>query len=233
MKENHTNKLAFILICFVFLMFIEATIFGNGSIVLVLLGIGMMYFSMRKRNRFLFWSGFTLFIIAVFSMWSLRLLLLAIMGYILYKLWKNEPIQQVFRPFDTVYKETPNSIIQNKLFSSQTTPFNAYEWQDVHVQSFYGEQVIDVTQTVLPKGTSFISIRQSLGKVTIYVPYEIPVRLHYATIIGEADIFGRGVQRLWNKSVLVKDGYLDDIKYASELVITVSTWIGDIEVIRK
>ena len=112
-------------------------------------------------------------------MWSLRLLLLAIMGYILYKLWKNEPIQKMIRPFDTVYKETPNSIIQNKLFSSQTTPFNAYEWQDVHVQGFYGEQVIDVTQTVLPKGTSFISIRQSLGKVTIYVPYEIPVRLHY------------------------------------------------------
>lgn len=214
-------------------MFIEATIFGNGSIVLVLLGIGMMYFSMRKRTRFLFWTGFTLLILAVFSMWSLRLLLLAIMGYILYKLWKNEPIQKMIRPFDTVYKETPNSIIQNKLFSSQTTPFNAYEWQDVHVHSFYGEQVIDVTQTVLPKGTSFVSIRQSLGKVTIYVPYEIPVRLHYATIIGEADIFGRGEQRLWNQSVLVKDGYLEDVTYASELVITVSTWIGDIEVIRK
>ncbi|MGB2872363.1 MAG: hypothetical protein WBC10_10865, partial [Psychrobacillus psychrotolerans] len=86
MKENQTNKLAFILICFVFLMFIEATIFGNGSIVLVLLGIGMMYFSLRKRTRFLFWTGFILLIIAIFSMWSLRLLLLAIMGYILYKL---------------------------------------------------------------------------------------------------------------------------------------------------
>ena len=233
MKENQTNKLAFILICFVFLMFIEATIFGNGSIVLVLLGIGMMYFSLRKRTRFLFWTGFILLIIAIFSMWSLRLLLLAIMGYILYKLWKNEPIQHMVRPFDTVYNETPNSIIQNKLFSSQTTPFNAYEWQDVHVQSFYGEQVIDVTQTVLPKGLSFVSVRQSLGTVTIYVPYEIPVRLHFATIIGEADIFGRGVQRLWNQSVLVKDGYLDDVLYASELVITVSTWIGDIEVIRK
>jgi predicted membrane protein len=155
------------------------------------------------------------------------------MIYVLYKLWKNEPIRQMIRPFDTVYKETPNSIIQNKLFSAQTTPFNAYEWQDVHVQSFYGEHVIDVTETVLPKGTSFISIRQSLGKVTIYVPYEVPVRIHYATIIGEANIFGRGIQRLWNQSVVLKDGYLDDVDFASELVITVSTWIGDIEVIRK
>lgn len=233
MKENQTNKLAFILICFVFLMFIEATVFGNGSIVLVLLGIGMIYFSLRRRTRFLFWTGFIFILIAIFSMWSLRLLLIAIMIYILYKMWKNEPIRQMIRPFDTVYEETPNSIIQNKLFSAQTTPFNAYEWQDVHVQSFYGEHVIDVTQTVLPKGTSFISIRQSLGKVTIYIPYEVPVRLHYATIIGEANIFGRGVQRLWNQSVVLKDGYLEDVAYASELVITVSTWIGDIEVIRK
>lgn len=233
MKENQTNKLAFILICFVFLMFIEATIFGNGNIVLVLLGIGMIYFSLRKRTRFLFWTGFILILIAIFSMWSLRLLLIGIMMYALYKLWKNEPIRQVIRPFGNVYDETPNSIIQNKLFSAQTTPFQAYEWQDVHVQSFYGEHVIDVTETVLPKGTSFISIRQSLGKVTVYVPYEVPVRLHYATIIGEANILGRGVQRLWNQSVVLKDGYLDDVTYASELVITVSTWIGDIEVIRK
>ncbi|WP_313893175.1 cell wall-active antibiotics response protein LiaF [Psychrobacillus sp.] len=233
MKDGQTNKLAFILICFVFLMFIEATIFGNGSIVLVLLGIGMIYFSLRRRARFLFWTGFIFIIMAIFSMWSLRLLLIAIMMYALYKLWKNEPIRQIIKPFDTVYKETPNSIIQNKLFSAQTTPFNAYEWQDVHVQSFYGEHMVDVTQTVLPKGTSFISIRQSLGKVTIYVPYEVPVRVHYATIIGEANIFGRGVQRLWNQSVVLKDGYLDDVTYASELVITVSTWIGDIEVVRK
>ncbi len=233
MKENQTNKLAFIFLCFAVLMFIEATIFGNGNIVLVLLGIGMIYFSLRKQSRFWFWTGFVFLIIAIFSMWSLRLLLLTIMLYVLYKLWKNEPITQVIRPFGTTYEESPNSIIQNKLFSAQTTPFHAYEWQDVHVQSFYGDHVIDVTETVLPKGTSLISIRQSLGKVTIYVPYEIPVRLHYATIIGEANIFGHGAQRLWNQSVLLKDSYLDGVTYASELVITVSTWIGDIEVIRK
>lgn len=233
MKENQTNQFAFVLICFVVLVFIEATIFGNGSIVLVLLGIGMMYYSLRKQSRFLFWSGLIVLIIAIFSMWSLRVFLISIMLYVLYKLWKNESISRVIRPFGDVYEETPNSVIKNKLFSAQTTPFQAYEWQDVHVQSFYGEFVIDVTETVLPKGTSFISIRQTLGKVTIYVPYEIPVRLHYATIIGEANIIGRGVQRLWNQSVVLKDGYREDVTYPSELIISVSAWIGDIEVIRK
>ncbi len=233
MKENQTNKLAFFLICFVFLIFIEATIFGNGNIILVLLGIGMMYFSLRKQSKYMFWLGFIFLILAIFSMWSLRLFLVAILVYSLYKLWKNEPISQVIKPFGKVYEETPNSIIQNKLFSSQSTPFQAYEWQDVHVQSFYGDYVIDVTETVLPKGTSLISIRQSLGKVTIHVPYEIPVRIHYTTVIGEARILSRGVQRLWNQTVLVKDGYLDEVSHPAELLITVSTWIGDVEVIRK
>ena len=233
MKENQTNKLAFFLICFVFLIFIEATIFGNGNIILVLLGIGMMYFSLRKQSKYIFWLGFIFLILAVFSMWSLRLFLVAIIVYSLYKLWKNEPISQVIKPFGTVYEETPNSIIQNKLFTSQSTPFQAYEWQDVHVQSFYGDYMIDVTETVLPKGTSLISIRQSLGKVTIYVPYEIPVRIHYTTVIGEAHILSRGARRLWNQTVLVKDGYSEKVSHSAELVITVSTWIGDIEVIRK
>lgn len=233
MKENQTNKLAFFLICFVFLIFIEATIFGNGNIILVLLGIGMMYFSLRKQSKYMFWLGFIFLILAIFSMWSLRLFLVAILVYSLYKLWKNEPISQVIKPFGKVYEETPNSIIQNKLFSSQSTPFQAYEWQDVHVQSFYGDYVIDVTETVLPKGTSLISIRQSLGKVTIHVPYEIPVRIHYTTVIGEARILSRGVQRLWNQTVLVKDGYLEEVSHPAELLITVSTWIGDVEVIRK
>ena len=143
-------------------------------------------------------------------MWSLRLLLLAIMVYILYKLWKNEPITKDSSTIWYTYmKKLQIVLFKISYFLRKRLHFNAYEWQDVHVQSFYGEQVIDVTETVLPKGTSFISIRQSLGKVTIYVPYEIPVRLHYATIIGEANIFGHGVQRLWNQSVLLKDGYLD------------------------
>lgn len=232
--ERKPNKQAsFFLICFVFLIFIEATIFGNGNIILVLLGIGMMYFSLRKQSKYMFWLGFIFLILAIFSMWSLRLFLVAILVYSLYKLWKNEPISQVIKPFGKVYEETPNSIIQNKLFSSQSTPFQAYEWQDVHVQSFYGDYVIDVTETVLPKGTSLISIRQSLGKVTIHVPYEIPVRIHYTTVIGEARILSRGVQRLWNQTVLVKDGYLDEVSHPAELLITVSTWIGDVEVIRK
>ncbi len=233
MRDNQTNKLAFILICFVFLVFIEAVIFGNGNIILVLAGLGLIYFSLRKQSKTLFWTGFVLLVIAIFSMWSLRLFILGIIFYFLYKLWKNEPIHEVIRPFGKVYEDSPGRVIQNKLFSTQTTPFQAYEWEDIHVQSFYGDFLIDVTETVLPKGTSFISVRQSIGKVTIHVPYEIPVRIHYATLIGEANLLGRGAQRLWNQTVVLKDGYLDNVPNASELVITIFTWVGDIEVIRK
>ncbi len=233
MRDNQTNKLAFLLICFVFLVFIEADVFGSGNIILVLIGLGLMYFSLRKQSKSLFWTGFILLVIAVLSMWSLRIFIVGVISYFLYKLWRNEPVTDVIRPSEKIYEDIPDQVIQNKLFSTQTTPFQAYEWKDVHVQSFYGDFLIDVTETVLPKGTSFISVRQSFGKVTIHIPYEIPVRIHYATIIGEANLLGRGNQRLWNQTVLLKDGYRDDVTHVSDLVIIVSTWVGDIEVIRK
>lgn len=85
----------------------------------------------------------------------------------------------------------------------------------------------------MPKGTSLISIRQGFGKVRIIVPYEIPVRLHYNTFVGDAKCFGNAYPRIWNDTITLRDGY-DLIEEAStELIITVSTLFGDVEVIRQ
>ena len=86
-------------------------------------------------------------------------------------------------------RETPNGIWKNKLFSVQSSPFSSYEWEDIHIQGLFGDIHIDVTDTVLPKGTSLISVRQGIGKIKIELPYEIPVRIHYTTLIGDAKLF--------------------------------------------
>lgn len=124
-------------------------------------------------------------------------------------------------------------IIQNKAFSFQKTPTNAYEWQDIHVQGIVGDLTIDTTQTLLPKGTSLISVRQGFGKVRIAVPYEVPVRIHFNTMVGDVQLFGNRMPRLWNKTISMKDGYNQEIEHTVELIITVSTLFGDVEVIRK
>lgn len=235
MQRISTDRITFWLLAALLLIFVEAMIFHNGSVLFVLFGIGLLYVSLRRKSRMFFWIGIACLGFALLSMWSLRLLIVATLIYILVRLWKGDNTEQVIQPFigdDDI--DTPNSIIQNKLFSVQSTPFQAYEWEDVHVQGFYGDISIDATQTVLPKGTSLISVRQGIGKVRVAVPYEIPVRIHYTTLLGDARMFGASKKRLWNQSLLFKNGYVKEIGVApSELIITVSTWLGDVEVIRK
>ena len=234
MQRIPTDRITFWLLSALLLVFVEVMFFHNGSVLFVLFGVGLIYISLRRKSRLLFWSGVVFLGIALLSMWSLRLFIVAILVYILVRLWKGEETQQIIEPFLGDNIETPNAIIQNKLFSIQSTPFQAYEWQDVHVQGFYGNITIDATQTVLPKGSSLVSVRQGIGKIRIAVPYEIPVRIHYTTLLGDALLFGASKKRLWNQSLVLQNGYNEAQGSASsELIIAVSTWLGDVEVIRK
>lgn len=234
MQRFSTDRITFWLLAALLLIFVEAMFFHNGSVLFVLFGIGFIYLSLRRRSRLFFWSGVAFLGVALLSMWSLRLLIALTMVYILVRLWKGDETEQVIQPFVGDKAETPNAIIQNKLFSVQSTPFQAYEWEDVHVQGFYGNITIDTTQTVLPKGTSLISVRQGIGKIRVAVPYEIPVRIYYTTLLGDARLFGANKKRIWNQSVTLQNGYPEAQGEAtSELIIAVSTWLGDVEVIRK
>lgn len=233
MQKYDTNKIAFLILAFLLLIFVESFFFGNANILYVLLGVGLLYYGTKQRSKWTFMTGVFLIVIALFNLWSLRLFTLGVFAYILYKLWKGVPAEEILRPIREFKKETPNGIWKNKLFSIQTSPFSSYEWEDIHIQGVFGDISIDVTDTVLPKGTSLISIRQAIGKIKIELPYEIPVRVHYTTLYGEAKVFHYEKKRLVNEFLHMKDGYLADVESNSELIITIATWAGDVEVVRK
>lgn len=233
MKASPTNKMTFYILGFFLLVFIEAFVLGNANFLYVLFGAILLYYGVKQRSKWTFIGGLLLILIALFNLWSLRLLLFGAIGYILYKLWHGVPSEEILQPLRSLKKETTNGIWKNKLFSIQSSPFSAYEWEDVHIQGFFGDLSIDVTNTVLPKETSLISIRQGIGKVKIELPYEIPVRVHYTTLVGEATIFQYEKKRLWNESLHMKDGYPVQSDQSPELIITIATWVGDVEVVRK
>ncbi|MBE1555276.1 cell wall-active antibiotics response protein LiaF [Sporosarcina limicola] len=233
MKHIDTSKITFWGFAFLLLIFIEATFFHNGNTVFVLLGAGLLYYGSRKRSKWTFVIGLFFIVMALLTLWSLRLLIFTILLYVLVKLWKGVPSGEIMRPLKEFQKETPNGIWKNKLFTIQSSPFTSYEWEDIHVQGFFGDIHIDVTDTVLPKGTSFISVRQGLGKIKIDLPYEIPVRIHYTTLLGDARIFDVHRKKLINETLHMKDSYEGQQVGHAELIITLSTWFGDIEVTRK
>lgn len=233
MKQDKTNKFAFWGFLFLLLIFTESFLFGSGNFVLVLFGAGLIYFGTKRQSKWLFILGLFFIAIALFTLWSLRLFIFIVLIYILLKLWKGASPEEIMRPIRDFNKETPNGIWKNKMFSIQSSPFSSYEWEDIHIQGVFGDIHVDVTDTVLPKGTSFISIRQGIGKIKIELPYEIPVRIHYTTLFGEANLFGTYRKRLLNEFLHMKDGYPTQSNDQAELVITLSTWVGDVEVTRK
>ncbi|WP_318241687.1 cell wall-active antibiotics response protein LiaF [Sporosarcina quadrami] len=233
MQKLDTNKMTFWIIAFLLLIFIEAAFLSNGNIIFLLLGAGFTYWGFKKRYKWLTFLGLFFFVMALLKLWSLRMLVLAAFTYLLMNLWKGVPADQIMRPLKAFNKETPNGIWKNKLFSVQSSPFSSYEWEDMHIQGVFGDIHVDVTDTVLPKRTSFISIRQGFGRVKIDLPYEIPVRIHYSTLFGEARILDIHPKRMVNETLHYKDGYDNPIGDRAELIISIATWIGDIEVNRK
>lgn len=221
-----TNKLTFWVLCFFLLVFVELTIFNNGGAFCLLIGAVLLYLSFSKNKRFLKWTGIFFIAIALFTMWSLRLFIVILLLYMLYQYLQreNEP-KIVTLEFDKL----PTT--ENKLFGTIPAPEDAYKWQDVQIQRLAGDITIDTTQTVLPAGPSLVTIRQGIGKVQIYVPYEIPFRLHYTTLFGDFTCLQGHPQRLLNESIVFSDGNPEDAKRT--LVIHVATWLGDLEVLRK
>lgn len=241
---KRTERLSMFLLIALVIILIEGTLFESDLIFSLFFGAAMIYFGRRWMEKLLgkilFWFGCFMTVIVILGMTSLRLLLIAAVCYALYQLVKskkqptaitlNESLQSVpLRPDHTL--EHP--FFSNQLFSVQSSPEQAYEWKDIHIQGLFGDVEVDVSNTVLPKGTAIISIRQLIGKVKIDVPYEVPVRIRFATLAGNAYVFHKYSSMLWNDTFYFEDDHHVEQQGAeTTLVILVSTILGDIEVNR-
>ncbi|ARK25074.1 hypothetical protein SporoP37_10715 [Sporosarcina sp. P37] len=233
MAKMDSSKVSVYVLGLLAIAFVESLLFSNGNFIFLLLGWGCLDYGYRKREKWTAIAGIVFIVIALLTLWSVRLLILVIVLYIILKLWRGTPANEVFGDLTKPRKRRSQGLWRNRLFSVQSTPFSTYEWEDVHLQGFFGDVHVDVTDTVLPKGASTISIRQIFGRITIEVPYDIPVRIHYATLYGEAKMLENDTQQLFNESVQEQDGYGTKRPNDPELIITLFTWIGDVEVRRK
>lgn len=227
MNKYTTDQLTTALIILFLIVFTELTVFNNGGAFLLIITGFLFYFSFKKRKRALFWIGCFFAFLAVMAVLTLRLFVIAILIYMLYKQYKK-PQDDIIVSGDAFDK---GSIHKNDFIGITSPPLEAYKWQDVQIQRFLGDITIDTTQTILPNGTSVISIRQAIGKVTVVVPYDIPFRLQYTTILGEVKLPQKPSKRLMNEHIVVEDG--EPVEAKRKLVIHVATWLGDVEVVRQ
>lgn len=239
-RRFRTDAFNWILIIGVILLIAEI-IFSFGSTIIptllfiVLLFIGWKNFH-KLWGKILFWFFFLCTVISVLNIWAVRFFIVAVLVLFVFEYVKSK------KQTETLIPSLPGKIINqedmvkidplfdHKLFGNQKTEDNAYQWRDINIYGAFGNRIIDLSNTVLPQDTAVISIRHIMGKIEIYVPYEVEVSIHHSSVIGRAHIFSQHHWELMNKSLFYQtENY--DTSYPRVKIIT-SIFSGDIEVKR-
>lgn len=241
MLKNWKNDLvSWIVITGLFLLLLEVTFFNKGLIFSLLASGAMVYFGRslmpKKSGKALFWVGLFFFLSSVFSMFTFRFFLLAVLIYLIYQYIQSKKKPEMITPVlqepekessqEMLMEKTP--LFKNRLFGDQETPSHVYEWDDVNIQTGIGDSVIDLSMTVLPKSETVIFIRNIIGNVKVYVPYDVEVSLRHSSIFGTAEVFGHQDIRMLNQNLFVQTPGYEEA--GQKVKIFTSMIVGNIEV---
>lgn len=121
-------------------------------------------------------------------------------------------------------------LFRNAIFGRFRTPETVYEWHDINIQAGIGDTIIDLTNTVLPKGESVIMIRNLVGNVQIYVPYDLEVQASHSVVAGTFDIFEQVEEKIISANVIYQT---PEYGIATQKIKIVTTmFLGNLEVKR-
>jgi len=236
------DSFSWIVLIGVLLLLVEITFFNQGLIFSLFVSGAMIYFGRklyrRTTGKIIFWLGAFSLVSSVIGMITFRLFLLAILIYIIIQFAQSKKKPEVIRP--TLEEPTPissesimveqSSLFKNSAFGHQSTPQHAYEWDDVNIMTGIGDTVIDLSYTVLPKGETVIFIRNIVGNIKIFIPYDTEVSLRHSALAGSAEVLDYQKKRSFNQMLAVKTPGYDQAE--QKVKILTSMMIGDIEVKR-
>ncbi|MCM3585516.1 cell wall-active antibiotics response protein LiaF [Mesobacillus maritimus] len=226
----------------ILIVLIEITFFNPGLIFSLFVSGVMIYFGRKQfqntTGKIIFWLGVLTLGSGVIGMVTFRLFLLAILIYFIIQYAQSKKQPEVIRPTIEQPSSKPSgellieqsTLFTNKAIGHQKTPHHVYEWDDVNIITGVGDTVIDLSYTVLPKGETVIFIRNIVGNIKVYIPYDTEVSLRHTVLVGSANVLEYQKERSFNQAFAVKT---PDYETAEQKVkILTSMMIGDLEVKR-
>lgn len=188
----------------------EALLFAPDMFVSLLLFLAITYFGWKRSQRlfgkFCMWGGGLLFLIIAFQTLAFRFLVLVLLIFIIVQMAeRRSPTKTVklnllaMSGRITRFEKRPWLRTYDR--SKEDIDDRPYAWEDVWVQTFYGETVIDLSKTVLPEGDSTIVVQHVFGDITVLLPYDWPCTLHHQALSGRTVIFQEVDEQLWNASL--------------------------------
>ncbi|WP_026695921.1 cell wall-active antibiotics response protein LiaF [Peribacillus kribbensis] len=239
LKIEHINRLIWLSF---FLITLELLFFHTGSIFSLLASALFIYWGRKKYHKtigmIVFWLGIFSLVVTVFNMYAAKFFVLALVVYFFVQYNQSRQNPKKVKPIilekagdkkaETIYKKAP--LFKNRLYGLLNTQEYAYEWRDVNIQGAFGDTVIDLSYTVLPKGESIISIRHLIGNVRILIPYDMEISVNHSALIGSARILQEQEPKMFNQNIIYQTGGYEDAP--QKVKIMTSLISGDLEVKR-
>lgn len=242
---NKKDQISWFMLITIVLMFIEIVYYDFELVFPLFISIMMIYFGRQKMpkrsGKFMFWLGIIIFISTFMNMITLKIMLFIILISILNDFYKSKKEPKLIKPIIDEPKQIDMSetelfvyhtpLLKNKLFGHQETPEHVYEWNDINIQTGIGDAVIDFSNTILPNGETVVFIRNFIGNIQIYIPYDIEVSVHHSVLLGSTKVFSHEEKSIYNQNLFVQT---NDYQIAEQKIkVFISMLVGDLEVKRK
>ena len=245
-NKMKTEYLSWIFLIGIVLLIMELSFFNGGLIFSLAFSIGCIFigkkFFKRMIGKILLVIGIISIVANILHMMVFKFFLITILVYVLLVYYQSKKNPEWIKPILLEPKESEKECVQerllkmdflfqNKWFGGQKTPNAVYEWNHVNIQNGIGNTVIDLSQTILPKGDAIISIRSLVGNTQILVPYGVELFIHHSVIAGRTRIFEHTFEEpLFNQIISYKTVGFDEAK--QKVHITTAVIVGDLEVRR-
>lgn len=247
MKIKKRNKINFLLGMFIFIfsMFVlyefiqsigSSLLFLSGLILLVL---GRKLLKQAQKECYIIGGVMiALALLQTISAWIVLVLMIIIIA------GKNPSLfnvvrESLFKRDQTVadsqfisvkldqQRERPIKRIRKNWFGEEKND-DIYEWEDINYTKVAGTSVIDLGNTIVPKGDNTVLIRKGFGNVKILVPEEVAVSLDISVFLGRVCI-GEDELTLNNEVIKYR---ADRYDHASRrLKVVTNVLVGQVEVL--
>ncbi|SDK17892.1 cell wall-active antibiotics response protein LiaF [Sediminibacillus albus] len=237
-NRRNTDIIDMILLITLAIFVFELLFHGPWLLFFIFVFAAFMYYGRKKMDtssgRFIFWAGLVFLMITILNTAAFKFLLLSVLAYFFVKWFRSKKTPSYYQPQfngedgqQTIQREP---LFINKWLGRQKTKKEPFEWQDINIQTGIGDTIVDMNNTVLPKGEAVVIIRNMIGNIEILVPYEVEVSISHSTLFGTAEILDYKEYNAWNKVIQMET---KDYQTAKQKVkIFTSTLVGKIEVKR-
>ncbi|HLU23411.1 cell wall-active antibiotics response protein LiaF [Lederbergia graminis] len=208
----------------------------------LLIGIFILYHvknekDLRDNKRtLLLIAGYSLLAIPILSSTFLKLFIIVVVIYGLNEYSKSKKqvntitVNTIEPGQKTTHFKKKQPFIRNFFAGNQRIVNEIYEWDDINIQCGFGDTVVDLGMTMLPKGESTVVIRGLVGNIQLLIPFDAAVIINHSTVSGKLKVFEEEETELFNSNVIYHPNQ-DESSIRTIKIIT-NIVVGNLEVRR-